>query len=114
MKRFIIARNGGSWLAVVCLSLFGVTAPAQLNTWTGASGNWEDPQWSLGVMPGPGQTVLFTPAGDNTLRIGAHTTANFPQSLQLFSLTVQSLPGSANTLLLDHAGLATALAPRDL
>ncbi|HEX3717934.1 MAG TPA: hypothetical protein VH595_08195 [Verrucomicrobiae bacterium] len=56
MRFFAVLWPGGS-----C-----VFAAAQLNSnsWIGStSGNWEDPEWSLGAPPGTNQTVFLTNAG---------------------------------------------------
>lgn len=83
---------------------------AQTNSWTGpASGNWEDPDWSLGVLPGAGQTIMFTNAGFKAVEIGLSTVESYPQTLQIESLTVSSPPNAANTLLMNYAGVGTPL-----
>ena len=86
---------------------------AQTNSWTNStSGNWQDASsWSLGTPPGAGQTVLVANHGWKAVAIGNNTTANFPQTMSIGSLTVIS-PGTdtVNTVLLNFAGLQTPLA----
>jgi hypothetical protein len=51
--------------ASICLTASGLEAQTiEGNAWTNTtSGNWEEPYWSLGVLPGPNQAVLLTNAG---------------------------------------------------
>ena len=105
-----------SWVRFVILTgvlFFGgwcLRANSLTDSWTNSvSGYWEDPYWSLGALPGAGQTVLFTNAGWKALAIGANTAQNFPQTLTVDSITVSSPTNSFNTLLLNYAGLQTPL-----
>src|SRR4051812_17468620 len=99
----------------ICLGWFAASAGAQPNSWTNpAGGRWEDPQWSLGVLPGTNQDVWFTNAGSKTLVIGADTTRNFPGALTMHNLFIAGSDTSTNTLLLDHAGPETSLNVTDL
>ncbi|HWD94089.1 MAG TPA: LamG-like jellyroll fold domain-containing protein [Verrucomicrobiae bacterium] len=105
---------GGASLALVIGSLLFFTNPlatgAQTNSWLGTtSGNWEDSSWSLGVLPGPGQNILFTNAGWKALSIGLNTANNFPQTLTVGSITVSSPTNSFNTLLLNYVGAGSPL-----
>ncbi|HWV98962.1 MAG TPA: hypothetical protein VNZ64_04640 [Candidatus Acidoferrum sp.] len=85
-------------------------AGAQINSWTGSvSGNWESPDWSLGVLPGPNQTILFTNAGWKALVIGPNTAQTFPQTLTVDSVTISSPTNSFDTLLLNYSGFQTPL-----
>lgn len=85
-------------------------ALAQPNSWArSVSGNWEHPDWSLGVLPGPDQTILFTNAGWKTLVIGSNTAQTFPQTLTVNTITISSPPNSFNTLLLNGSGFQTPL-----
>ena len=85
-------------------------ALAQTNSWTNsASGNWEDAYWSLGVLPGTNQTILFTNDGTKTLTIGANTVQNFPGTLNVNSITISSPLNSFNTLSLNSAGTGSPL-----
>ncbi len=90
-------------------------AQAQANSWTNtASGSWEDAYWSLGVLPGTNQTILFTNDGVKVLTIGPNTAENFPDTMNVGSITVSSPPQSGNILLLNYAGFQTPLAATNL
>ena len=94
--------------AVFCLST--TTVHAQANAWTSpTSGNWQDADWSLGVLPGPGQDILLTNAGWKALAIGPTTAESYPQTLTVNSITVSSPTNSFNVLLLNYAGYQTPL-----
>ena len=81
-----------------------------VNAWTKAtSGSWEEPYWSLGILPATNQSILFTNAGSKALSIGLNTAQNFPASMNVGSITVSSPQDSHNVLLLDHAGYDSAL-----
>jgi hypothetical protein len=83
---------------------------AQMNSWTNkVSGNWEDFYWSLGISPGTNQSILFTNKGRKSLTIGTNTALNFPQTLNVGSITLSSPTNSFNTLRLDSSGLETPL-----
>lgn len=100
---------------VLLLAGSGVPANGQVNSWTGAgSGNWEDSNWSLEVLPGTGQTILLTNAGFKAVAIGTNTAENFPQTLLVDSLTISSPTNSSNTLLLNYAGLKEPLSLNSL
>jgi hypothetical protein len=97
--------SGGCWLE----------ASGQVNSWTNsASSYWEDSHWSLGILPGTNQTVLFTNAGWKALGIGSVTAQQFPQTLTVDSITISSPTNSFNTLFLNYAGLQTPLAANHL
>ncbi|HEX4264364.1 MAG TPA: hypothetical protein VH597_08490 [Verrucomicrobiae bacterium] len=86
-----------------------------MNSWTGsASGNWEDASWSLGILPGAGQTILITNANWKAVAIGTNTALNFPQSLTVDSITVSSPADTSNTLLLNYAGINNPLSANSL
>src|SRR5438874_9778353 len=88
---------------------------AQDNAWTKTtSGNWEEPYWSLGTLPGPGQSVLLTNAGWKAVAIGWSTVANQPQSLTVNNLTISSPIDSFNSLLLNYAGFQMPLSVQAL
>ena len=111
MKTFLLDSNVARVVLPLLAALAGLDANCQTNSWTGpVSGYWEDANWSLGQLPGPGQTILFTNAGWKALAIGTNTTQSFPQTLTVDSVTVSS-PGTdtVNTLLFNYAGLATPL-----
>src|SRR5687767_10241062 len=70
------------------------------NSWTKpTSGLWEEPFWSSGGLPSPGQNlILVTNIGSKTLEIGASTTANFSNSLSLNRLTIEGPAETINEL----------------
>src|SRR4051794_36474660 len=77
---------------------------AQTNAWTNsASGYWEQPFWSAGVLPGTNQIILFTNAWQ-ALAIGASTVATHPETLQVEAVTVAAPSNSFNELLLNYPG----------
>jgi hypothetical protein len=90
----------------------GSSTSGPVNSWISAtSGNWQDAaSWSLGVLPGAGQTILITNAGWKAVAINPTTAQNYPDSLKIAALTVSS-PGTntVNTLLLNFAGLGSPL-----
>src|SRR5688572_1737391 len=101
--------------AKVVVSVIGLLVAgssfAATNSWTKTtSGFWEEPFWSLGVLPSASQeAVVFTNAGFKALAIGASTVANHPDSLQLNHLLVDAPTNSHNLLLLNYAGLNVPL-----
>src|SRR6266850_7318949 len=98
--------------AALCLVIAGATAygDSAVNAWTkGSSGSWEEPYWSLGTLPGPNQSILFTNAGWKALAIGANTAQNFPQSMQVQSLQIASPEDSYNVLLMNFSGFQVPL-----
>ena len=93
--------------ALCCLA--SVTQ-AQINSWIKpGSGNWEEPAWSLGALPGPSQSIQITNAGWKSVAIGAGTTQNYPQTLSVNSVSVLSPENTVNSLLLNYAGLQVPL-----
>ncbi len=100
-------------LAAASSLLGAVSIEAQTtadNAWTSpTSGNWEDPDWSLGALPAPNQAILFTNAGWKALAIGPNTAQNYPQTMDVDSITVSSPTNSFNVLLLNYAGYQTPL-----
>ncbi|MGH9881265.1 MAG: hypothetical protein ACRD6N_07500, partial [Pyrinomonadaceae bacterium] len=93
------------WVASLLPLFWGFTSVAQTNSWvSGVSGNWHDANsWSAGVLTGTNQTVLITNENSKTVRIGADTALNYPETLQVESVTVSAPNNSINTLLLDAA-----------
>jgi len=89
---------------------------AQTNSWTSAtSGNWEDTNsWSLGQLPGSGQTILLTNAGFKAVQIRQNTAAKFSQTLAVDSLTISSPTNSLNTLLMNFVGVDSPLVVNSL
>ena len=110
-------RNAQVWLAWLGAVFAGaLLAHAQTNSWTSpTSDNWEDLSWSLGVLPGPGQTIMLENHGWKAVAIGPNTALNFPQTLTIDALAVIS-PGTdtVNTLLLNYAGFQTPLVSSSL
>ncbi len=106
-------------VVVAVMTLWGCgripEASAQVNSWTNpASGYWEDQRWSLGTLPGPGQSILLTNAGWTALGIGSSTAQNFPQTLTVDSVTISSPTNSFNTLLLNYSGFQVPLTVNSL
>src|SRR4051812_49063138 len=81
------------------------------NSWIKpSSGFWEEPSWSLGQIPNHDQAgVVLNNPGWKALAITANTTANFPGSLWIKNLLVESPIDSANQLLLNYVGMAVPL-----
>ena len=101
---------------MVVLSIFcSMNCGAQINSWTKTtSGYWEEPFWSLGVLPSSTQSgLVFDNPGFKALAIGSSTVSSHPESLTNNNLTVSSPAGSLNTLLLNYPGLATPLQVTD-
>src|SRR5438105_5375235 len=71
------------------LSLVTVSGQSgAINSWTKpSSGFWEEPYWSLGVLPNSSQSVLITNQNWKAVAITPSTASNFPDSV-----TVGSLP----------------------
>jgi len=85
-------------------------SPGLVNNWTNpASGNWEDLKWSLGILPASSQTIMITNQGWKAVAIGANTTQNFPQSLNVSNIFLGGYTDSFNVLLLNYAGFAVPL-----
>src|ERR1044071_3466529 len=88
-----------------------VFADPLTNSWIRpTSGNWEEsPNWSLGIPPGPGQTIMLTNQGWKAVAIGPNTAANFPATLDVSSVITGGYTDSFNLLLLNYAGYETPL-----
>jgi hypothetical protein len=84
---------------------------SQTNSWINpGSGNWEDsPSWSLGIPPGTNQSIFLTNAGWKAVAIGPNTANNFPQTLNIDSITISSPTNSFNSLLLNFVGVGSPL-----
>ena len=93
-------------LTVVFLFIISILNTfADANSWLKpTSGNWEEPQWSQGILPNSGHAVMITNAGWKAVQIAASTAQNFPNSLNVYSVTVLSPVDSFNTLFLNYAG----------
>jgi hypothetical protein len=88
---------------------------AQTNSWTNSvSGNWEDPNWSLGILPGTNQTVLLTNEGSKTLTIGLNTLQDHPATLNVDWIGISAPSGSSNTVFLDQIGVQNRLSVASL
>lgn len=110
----MINMNTRALICLVALSLyFSAPQPADgvTNEWTKpTSAYWEEPYWSLGVLPSVDQeTVAFRNPGWKALAIGTNTTANYSNSLSLNYLIVDAPSNSVNQLLLNYAGLDVPL-----
>jgi len=80
-------------------------ASAQVNSWTAASGNWDQPSnWSLGILPNSSQSIMITNSGWKAVAINPSTPINFPDSMTVNSLTIQGATNTENTLLLNYVG----------
>jgi hypothetical protein len=94
--------------ALLALSALGAT-----NTWTGASGAWQDgTQWSLGVPPSRNDHIDFiTNAGVRTVVVDYSTSHMYPSTMGISNLTL-SVPfgtNGLNTLYLSNTTYATPL-----
>src|ERR1043166_8327930 len=108
--------NPARRFAYVVLAIFcSMNCGAQINSWTKpVSGYWEEPFWSLGVLPSSTQSgVVFNNAGFKALAIGASTVSSQPEALTIINLTVSAPAASLNTLLLNYPGLGTPLQVND-
>src|SRR5262245_1694540 len=96
-----IGQTCGVIWAFILMSYLGIVFAQDLNLWTNtASGKWEEPNWSLGILPGNSQIVEIASPVPATVEIDAATVANYESSLSMGHLVVSN----ANTLLLNHAG----------
>src|SRR5436190_3481308 len=77
------------------------------NEWTKpTSGYWEEPYWSLGVLPSKQDAIVFANDGYKALAIGPSTSVNYRSSLSIRNLTVDR---PNNLLLLNYAGMNVPL-----
>src|SRR4051812_21857838 len=102
------------WAACIAISagwVLPATAGSDVNSWTkSSSGYWEEPFWSTGQLPSYADAaIMITNAGWKALAIGSGTTANYPNSLHIKSLTVDAPVDSHNLLLLNWAGVSVPL-----
>jgi alpha-tubulin suppressor-like RCC1 family protein len=96
----LIASAGCFWAGILS---------AQTNIWTkSASGYWEEPFWSAGVLPRTNQDILFTNAWQ-ALAIGQSTVQSNPASFKIGSLLVAAPPNSFSEILMNFAGLNNPL-----
>jgi hypothetical protein len=97
-----------AFLAAACFLNFPVLA--QVNCWTNpGSGYWEQPYWSAGAPPVPGQSVMLTNAGWKAVAVGPTTAQNYPSSLRPASIVIASPTNSYNVLLINYAGFQAPL-----
>ncbi|HKQ38095.1 MAG TPA: hypothetical protein VJ063_08465 [Verrucomicrobiae bacterium] len=103
-KRGVSVRSFGQ-LALSIFTASALSAFADANSWLKASsGNWEEPQWSQGILPNYGHAVMITNAGWKAVQIAPSTAQYFPDTLTVYSINVASPVDSYNTLLLNYAG----------
>ena len=97
-------------LSIVALA-WAFPSFAATNSWTKTtSGYWEEPFWSLGVLPSAShEGIAVTNAGFKALAIGPSTVANYPDSLRINNLYVDAPANSGNLLLLNYAGFNVPL-----
>ncbi len=87
------------WIFTVSLFYFSQTADANTNAWTKPTdGFWQEPFWSLGVLPDSSQSIVITNPGTRTVEINATTAQNFPSSLVVNDLLMRG----SNTLVLNQ------------
>src|SRR5215469_12457490 len=97
-------------LVVFGLCCSSLSLSGQINSWTNpVSAPWDSLNWSLGVLPGAGQTILITNAGWKAVGISSATALNNPLTLNIAALTVSSPVNTFNTLLLNYVGLSSPL-----
>jgi hypothetical protein len=86
-------------------------ADAEINSWTNAaSGNWHDLYWSLGVLPNSSQSeVRIVNSGSKAVAIQPSTPIDFPSSMTVRNLRVDSVAPDVNLLLLNFFGTAVPL-----
>lgn len=86
------------------------TSHGQINAWIKpTSGAWEEPQWTLETLPGPGQTVAITNAGWKAVAIGSTTVSEHASTLTIEGLQLNAPPDSMNVLLLNYSGTEVPL-----
>ena len=107
-----ITYGAGSFVAVGDDGLIVQSASpgTDINYWDKAtSGSWEEPEWSLGVLPDSLQSVAIVNSGWKAVAINPATVTDFPASLTVNDLTVACFGGGSNTLLLNFFGTAVPL-----
>ena len=109
-----LEEHGGFSVLLVWALLFApalTRAVEQPNSWIKpTSGYWEEQSsWSLGVLPDQSQSVYITNAGWKAVAIGANTSQNFPQSMQIQDLHISSPADSFNVFLMNFSGFQVPL-----
>jgi len=90
-------------LTVLPLLLMIPAARTEVNSWTKTnSGNWDEPAWSLGVLPNSTQSVEITTPGWKAVAINPTTAQQFPASLTVSNLTIRNWFNGETTLLLNY------------
>jgi hypothetical protein len=108
--KFRTAVTGSVLLASFLLVTTASGQTGGANSWTKpSSGFWEEPYWSLGVLPNSSQSVFITNQNWKAVGITPSTAANFPTSMTVDSLTVQGAYDTFNTLLLQYVGTGSPL-----
>jgi hypothetical protein len=80
------------------------------NSWTNlTSGHWEDPSWSLGMLPAANQSIIITNAGYKAVGISESTLGGYPQTLTVSNLSISAPSNAISTLLLNYTGLGLPL-----
>jgi hypothetical protein len=90
------------WLLCALCFFCADSHAIETNQWIKpASGKWEEQTaWSLGILPGPGQSISITNEGAKSVEADAATAQNFPASLFVDQITING----QNTLLLNRVG----------
>src|SRR3954470_3614453 len=99
---------------LACILLFcthSAFADSPINAWIkSGSGDWqEQTSWSLGALPGPGQSIMLTNQGWKAIAIRPSTVQSFPDSLNVSSVILGGYTDSFNILLLNYAGYEVPL-----
>ena len=86
-----------SSLVSLAIVMAAVSVQAQANSWTNsASGKWETPaNWSLGIAPTNGQSIIITNASTKTLTLDIVTPAG---NLVVSNLSISGNGTTTNTL----------------
>jgi len=114
------AINGArvGWMLVAWVASF--TAYSQTNAWIkSTSGDWEEPEWSLGMLPGIGQAVQITNPGWKAVAIGVPTVVfgngaaglNLQQLEQIQFIDAAGFPGTNNARILVSGEIVPTTRP---
>src|SRR5689334_12052415 len=108
--KFRTAVTGSVLLASFLLVTTASGQSGGANSWTKpSSGFWEEPNWSLGVLPNSSQSVFITNQNWKAVGITPSTASNAPASMAVGSLTIRGAYDTFNTLLLQYVGTARPL-----